>query len=53
MLFNFYMNELQLQLNSFKSGCHNIIIGNTTLANIAYNADVMVVVSLSVKGLKM
>ena len=42
MLFNFYMNEMQLQLNSCKSGreCH---IGNTPLINIAYADDVVIV----------
>ena len=46
-LFNIYMNDLQLELNGCRVGCH---IGNLSCNNIAY-ADDMVLLSPSAKGL--
>ena len=46
-LFNIYMNDLQLELNGCRVGCH---IGNLSFNNIAY-ADDMVLPSPSAKGL--
>ena len=46
-LFNIYMNDLQLELNGCRVGCH---IGNLSCNTIAY-ADDMVVLSPSAKDL--
>ena len=46
-LFNIYMNDLQLELNGCRVGCH---IGNLSCNNIAY-ADDMVLLSPSAKSL--
>ena len=46
-LFNIYMNDLQLEFNGCRVGCH---IGNLSCNNIAY-ADDMVLLSPSAKGL--
>ena len=47
VLFNMYMNGLQLDLNASLTGCH---VGNVSVNNISY-ADDMVLLSPSAKGL--
>ena len=46
-LFNIYINDLQLELNGCRVGCH---IGNLSCNDIAYDDD-MVLLSPSAKGL--
>ena len=50
MLFTMHMNDLQLQLNRSRIGCHWPIDNTSFNNNITY-ADDMVIISPSVKGL--